>query len=202
MQQAWKLRVLLENSCWQLSWRLWLFRYRGSRDILSRQNRISCYKACTKVSKLCHSMQTTIANLLPDILYKCNLVFFLVFSDILKTIHVTKLLTGQNCFPRVLWCYWWGNKTVIPFVICERSNSCPSVSGIVFWTVQITFLSTSGQQDFWPCWRYLMHFFFLFSSPKMLRKCEVCYSLKLVLTPNESHWPYQGGNSTFLGEFI
>ena len=36
----------------------------------------------------------------------------------------------------------------------------------------------------------------------MLGKCEVCYSLKLVLTPNESHWPYQGGNLTILGEFI
>ena len=37
---------------------------------------------------------------------------------------------------------------------------------------------------------------------KMLRKCEVCYSLKLVLTPYESHWPYQGGNWTFLREII
>jgi len=26
----------------------------------------------------------------------------------------------------------------------------------------------------------------------MLRKFEVCYSFKLVKTPNESHWPYQG----------
>ena len=29
-----------------------------------------------------------------------------------------------------------------------------------------------------------MHFFFLFLLKKMLRMCEVCYSLKLVLTPN------------------
>ena len=31
---------------------------------------------------------------------------------------------------------------------------------------------------------------------------SVCYSLILVQTPNESHWPYQGGNSTFFEEFI
>jgi len=26
--------------------------------------------------------------------------------------------------------------------------------------------------------------------------------LKTGLKPNKSHWPYQGGNSTFLGEII
>ena len=30
----------------------------------------------------------------------------------------------------------------------------------------------------------------------------ICCSLKLVSTPNESHWPYQGSNSTFLGDMI
>jgi len=44
--------------------------------------------------------------------------------------------------------------------------------------------------------------FLSFSSPKMLRKCEVCCCFKLVKTANKSYWPYQGGNSTFLGKFI
>jgi len=83
--------------------------------------------------------------------------------------------------------------------------------------------------------------FISFSFPKMLRKCVLCYSLKLVQQlniylflalsilprtaitvvfscrlcflrafpfisliklPNESHWPYQGGNSKFPGEII
>ena len=42
-----------------------------------------------------------------------------------------------------------------------------------------TFLSFCSPSK-WPGWRDYMHFFFLFLLQKMLRKCEVCYSLKLV----------------------
>ena len=35
-----------------------------------------------------------------------------------------------------------------------------------------------------------------------MSKCDVCYSRNLVLTPNESHEPYQGDNSSFLWEII
>ena len=33
-------------------------------------------------------------------------------------------------------------------------------------------------------------------------KTRKIYSFYHGITPNKSHWPYQGGNSTFLGEFI
>ena len=41
-----------------------------------------------------------------------------------------------------------------------------------------------------------------FPSQKMLRKCEVCYiAYNWFKKINESHLPYQGGTSTFLGGF-
>jgi len=92
--------------------------------------------------------------LLPDFLYKCNSVFFTVFwnfingrrkqtvdrsivstvshthSDViivkLKKLNYWKLLMCSFFFN------WSGNNTVISYGILEQSNSCPSVSGIVF----------------------------------------------------------------------